>query len=52
MGQVVETIFKGYALGGIEYQFTISSDSWSDGSYTSRLIMDESVQTTRIVKNK
>jgi len=50
VGQVNETVFKGFAIGGIEYQIEVNTDQWTKGVYSAQLIYDADIHTNRLVK--
>lgn len=52
LGERLEIIYNGYALGGIQYEIKVDGSQWTDGVYYSRLLMDDISKTNRIMKSK
>jgi hypothetical protein len=50
LGQRVDVIFEGYAVGGIEYRFNKDVFGWNEGVYFTRLVYKDGVEVTRFVK--
>ncbi|MFT5228523.1 MAG: hypothetical protein ACI9EV_001668 [Urechidicola sp.] len=52
IGERVDVIFTGYALGGMYYEFNIDTDKWNYGMYHTRLIFEGEISSSKIVKSK